>query len=352
MTSNTQKPIKLSIVFSFRNEQEVLPELIRRSRLVLQTEQNKGTIASYELIFVNDASSDNSLDILKEHSKQNNDIRIITMSRCFGVSPCVLAGMEFASGDAVVYMDADLQDPPEIIPKLLDAWRNSPAEIDVVHTVRESRKGESKDKLFITRLGYIILNKLSSISLPIEAGDFKLLSRRAVNHLLRMREKNPYLRGLVCWIGFKSAMVPYHREARYAGGSKFTIYSASVLNNFFGSAMISFSAAPLKVATLIGLAAILIDFLVMGHALIQKIIGNAIPGWTALMITVLFFGGTQLFCLGIMGLYINAMHEQSKDRPNYIIESTHGFSNENTRNRDHIKRGDWDESRGVDSSTK
>jgi len=323
-------PFTISIIFSFRNEEDVLPELIRRVRYVLDEEQLKGIISSYELIFVNDDSTDNSLSFLLEQSRDCRSIRVINMSRRFGVSPCVLAGMHYASGDAVVYMDADLQDPPEVIPELIDIWRKN-NEVDVVHTVRQSRKGESKGKLLITRLGYLILNKLSSTHLPIEAGDFKLLSRRAVNHLICLREKNPYLRGLVCWIGFKQIYVKYHRGLRFAGKTKFRIVSPSVINNFFGSALISFSSAPLKLALVLGFGAIVLDFFIVGHVFIEKFSGRAVPGWTALMMVVLFMGGVQLFCMGMTGLYINNIFKNSQERPNYIIESTHGFLEKNHR---------------------
>lgn len=302
-------------------------ELIRRTKLIFQEEQAKGNISSYEMIFVNDASTDKSLDILLEQAKGDKCIRMINMSRCFGVSPCVLAGMEHSSGDVVVYMDADLQDPPEIIPELLHAWRNEDG-IDIVHTVRLSREGESRIKLCITRIGYYILNKFSMIYLPVEAGDFKLLSRRAVNHLVQLRENHPFVRGLVCWIGFKQSYVKYHRQPRHAGKTKFPVLGLKVINNFFGSALISFSSAPLKIASCLGLLAIFADFIIMGAALLQMMQGEPIPGWTALIIVVLFLGGVQLFCIGIIGLYLNSVYEQSKNRPNYIIDSTFGFPND------------------------
>ncbi len=321
---NLKQAHKLSIIFSFRNEADVLPELIKRVRAALKDRRTLEFISNYELIFVNDASTDHSLDILLKESERDNDIRIITMSRRFGVTPCVLAGMEFSSGDLVIYMDADLQDPAEVIPELLTVWA-SEENIDVVHTLRQSRKGESAVKLFLTRLGYLILNKTAAIPLPVEAGDFKLLSRRAVNHLLHIREKRPFLRGLICWIGFKQKFLPYHRDRRYAGRTKFSVLSGDVINNFLESALISFSSLPLKIAFLVGFFAIILDLALLVHVLLEKIQGKAIPGWTAIMIAVIFAGSVQLFCLGIIGLYINAIYEESKGRPNYIIESTFGF---------------------------
>jgi len=324
MEDTRVKKNTLSVVFSFRNEEDVLPELIARTRKVIAQEQAQGTISSYELIFVNDASTDRSLEILLEHARGHEDIKVVTMSRCFGVSPCVMAGMEYSCGDLVVYMDADLQDPPEVIHELLATWKKK-KDTDVVHTVRLSRKGESKTKLFITKIGYAILNKCASIYLPVEAGDFKLLSRRVVEHLVSMREVHPFVRGLVCWIGFKQDYVYYNREPRFSGKTKFHVLSLKVINNFFGSALISFSSAPLKIASFLGLFAILVDFAIMGYALFEKIAGRAIPEWTTLMIVVLFLGGIQLFCVGIMGLYLNSIYEQGKKRPNFIVDQTFGF---------------------------
>ncbi|MDP2653241.1 MAG: glycosyltransferase family 2 protein [Candidatus Omnitrophota bacterium] len=314
----------LSVVFSFRNEEAVLPELVQRTRRVMKDEQAAGRAGSYELVFVNDASSDRSLDVLKDLDRGHGDIRVISMSRRFGVSPCVLAGMEHASGDAVVYMDADLQDPPELISEMVAAFVKEGG-VDVVHTVRKSRKGESVTKILLTRLAYWILNRTASIPLPVEAGDFKLLSRRVVDHLTALKEKKPYMRGLVCWVGFQHAYVSYERQPRFAGNTKFPILNPAVINNFLESALISFSSAPLKVAIFTSFLAILADLALLVHVFLEKLQGRAIPGWTAIMIAIIFIGSIQLLCMGMMGLYINAIYEESRKRPNYIIESTYGF---------------------------
>ncbi len=317
---------KLSIVFSFRNEEEVLSELITRCRNVLNADSIKKTFSSYELIFVNDASSDNSLNILVEESKKNNDIKIINMSRCFGISPCALAGMQHADGDAVVYMDADLQDPPEVIPQMVDALINDP-ETEVVHTIRKSRKGEPLIKKFITKIGYSILQKTTSFKLTPETGDFKLLSKKAVNELVKLKEKKPFLRGLVCWIGFKQTSITYDRQARYAGKTKCPVFSWRVINNFMESALISFSSLPLQMATWIGLITIAVDFFLLIHIIHEKMIGKAVPGWAAIMVTILFFGSVQLLCLGIVGIYLNSIYQETKKRPSFIIDNTFGFEN-------------------------
>jgi len=318
-----QAPI-LSIIFSFRNEEDVLQELITRVRGVLTKEKERGTIAGWELIFVNDASNDKSVEILLRHAQNTKDIKIITMARVFGVAPCVMAGLAHAQGDAAVYMDADLQDPPELIPEMLKAMREQNA--DVVHTLRRSRRGESPLKLYITKIGYRILNRYSNVPIPQEAGDFKLLSRRVIDNLLLLKEINPFMRGLVAWVGFKQVFIAYDRQARFAGKSKFFVLGKKVISNFLNSAIINFSSVPLKIASYCGLCAILIDILFAIHVLTQKVSGVAIPGWTALMLVIIFIGGVQLFCIGIIGLYLNSVHEQSKMRPNYIIESTYGTS--------------------------
>jgi dolichol-phosphate mannosyltransferase len=314
----------LSVVLSFANEEAVLPEAIRRLRAVLGRECERATISRYELVFVNDASTDRSLAVLQDAAGGHDDIRVLNMSRNFGVTPCVLAGMDYATGDLVVYMDVDLQDPPETIPEMLRAWRAAGG-ADVVHTVRRSRSGESWIKLAVTRLGYRILKYVSSVPIRLEAGDFKLLSRRAVDELRRLREKRPFMRGLVAWIGLKQTEIYYDRQARAAGDTKFPVFGAKVIRNFFDSALISFSDIPLQLATLMGLLISLASFVFLIDVVVEKFLGRNIAGWTAIMATMLFVGGAQMLLLGIQGRYIAAIFLESKGRPNYIVESTLGF---------------------------
>lgn len=252
------------------------------------------------------------------------------MSRTFGVSVCVMAGLARTKGDVVIYMDCDLQDPPELIPEMLEAWQ-ADDNVDVVHTVRKKRHGESPFKLFITGIGYSILNRYSSLNIPREAGDFKLLSRRVVTHLLKMHEMRPFIRGLVAYVGFKQVFIFYERHARFAGKSKFFVLGKKVVSNFLNSALINFSSVPLEIASYCGFATILVDILLMIYALSEKIQGKSIPGWTALMIVILFISAVQLFSLGAIGLYLHSVHEQSKMRPRYIVSSIYGFENENTQ---------------------
>jgi len=314
---------RISVVLSFFNEEEVLGELIRRLRAVFDQLTAAGEISEYELIFVNDASTDGSERMLRQAALERPDVKLINMSRNFGVSPCVLAGMQRAAGDAVVYMDADLQDPPEVIVELVRAWKADP-QVEVVHTVRRTRAGESFVKLAITRLGYAILRAVSTIDLPLEAGDFKLLSRRAVDYVTRFGEKRPFLRGLVCWIGFKHAIVPYHRQARHSGTTKFRVLGLKVIRNFIDSAMISFSDAPLKASAALGLFFSAGALVYMVWVLFQWSRGQSIPGWSATMVAVLFLGGVQLLSIGVLGTYISSIFLEVKGRPNFIVKDTFG----------------------------
>ena len=320
-----QHPARLSVIFSFRNEDAVIPELVRRTRQVLEGERSQGQVSGYELIFVDDASDDRSVDLLRDLSEGRNDIRIVRMSRRFGVSPCALAGMAHASGDAVVYMDADLQDPPELIPEMLRVWRDG-EDVDVVHTVRLSRDGEPWIKMVLTRIGYWILNRTTEFKLPQNAGDFKLLSRRVVDHLIVLKEKNPFLRGLVCWVGYRQAFVHYHRERRVAGQTKFPVWGRAVIWNFLDSALISFSSLPLKLSLLVGTAISFLAFLMLIYWVVQKLVLDYVtPGISAVMVSILFLGGVQLITIGILGLYLSSVFQESKGRPNYIVKETFGF---------------------------
>ena len=328
------KAIKISMVFSFRNEEDVLPELISRVRNVLKLEKDKGIVSSHELIFINDRSTDRSEEILIEQEKGHEDIKIINMSRTFGVSPCVMTGLKYSTGDAVIYMDADLQDPPEVISKILEVWKEG-ENVDVVHTVRTFRAGEPFIKLQIVKLGYWILRKTASIDLIADAGDFKFLSRRVINHLNQLGEYNPFMRGMVAWVGFNQQKVNYKRESRFAGDTKFPIFSRKVINNFFSSALISFSNVPLQWTSLIGLGGLGISTFVFLLLIFQKISGLTSPDWLLIITAIFFVGSIQLIGIGILGLYVQSIYIATKNRPNYIIESVFGFSEEEL---EHIRK--------------
>lgn len=311
---------KISVVLSFYNERTVLPELLRRMRTVFASLVRNNCVRSYELIFVNDNSTDESEKYLRSELEKG-DIVIINMSRNFGVSECVMAGMAHASGDAVIYMDSDLQDPPEVIPSLIDAWRKDP-EVEVVYTTRTRREGEHWLKLLITTIGYRFINAISEIELQVDSGDFKLLSRRVVDNLLQLKEDKPYMRGLVSWIGFKQIQVFYERSKRFDGreNTKMPVFSKRVLYYWLDRALIAFSDAPLKLMLSLGLGLSGVSLFYIIIVLIQKVLGWAVPGWAALMSAVLFLGGMQMMMLGFIGLYIGAIFRESKRRPQYIVK--------------------------------
>ena len=306
----------VSIVFSFRNEEKNIKELINRVDTALKKVENY----KYELVFVNDDSNDSSEQIL-ESLQESYKIKIINMSRNFGVGPCVLAGFKHASGDCVVYLDSDLQDPPEIIPKLLIEFENGN---DVVHTVREKRLGESSTKLFFTKLAYKIINGLSDINLPIEAGDFKLISKRALQKILSQKEFRPYIRGLSVWVGYKQSFVYYTREARAYGKSKFSLFSQGPINEFING-VTSYSLKPLYAGIFLGFFSLLTSIFLIAYALFTKFNGLAVPGTTGILIVTSFFSGILLFTLGLMGIYIARIFEQTRGREKYIIKEIKDF---------------------------
>jgi dolichol-phosphate mannosyltransferase len=301
----------LSIVLSFRNEEGNIKELIER----INTSLNILKDWSYEIIFVNDDSTDNSEKILLDLQK-DNPIKIINMSRNFGVDPCVIAGFRHAKGDAVVYLHTDLQDPPELIPKLVKKFEEGN---DVVHTVRTKRHGESKFRMFITKIAYHIIHYLSDLNLPIQAGDYKLISRKALDKILMQNEFRPYVRGLSVWVGYKQTFVHYEREARGAGESKMPLLSAGPVVDFING-VTSYSLKPLYIGIFFGFLSIIFSFLLIIYALFLKFNGLAIPGATSIIIAISFFSGILLFTLGIIGIYLARIFEQTKGRDQYIIK--------------------------------
>jgi dolichol-phosphate mannosyltransferase len=249
-------------------------------------------------------------------------VKVINLSRRFGVAEGVLAGMAFATGDAVVHMDADLQDPPEVVPQLLARWR---AGADVVHTVRTRRHGESPFKMWATRLAYRLIQSGSAVELPVEAGDFKLLSRRAVEHLLRLPERDPYLRGLVVWLGFEQAFVSYERDARHAGRTHFPFFSRNPWKTFI-LGMTSFSFVPIYVCAALGAAGIAAAIALLAAALIAFTVGSGVAGELALAGFLTFFWATTIAAVSIVGLYVARTYKDVRGRPHYIVSSTVGLA--------------------------
>ena len=301
----------LSVVFSFRNEDGNIQELVERVHKSLQNSSSW----KYELIFVNDDSTDDSENILLKLQK-SYPIKIINMSRKFGVDPCVLAGFRNAEGEAIVYLHTDLQDPPELIPDLLKKYEEG---FDIVHTIRTKRKGETKFRMFVTKIAYYLINILSDINLPIEAGDYKLISKKALQKILNQKEFRPYVRGLSVWVGYKQAYVKYERQARQAGESKMPLLSAGPVTDFI-SGITSYSLKPLYIGIFFGFFSIFVSVLLIVYALYLKFNNLAIPGATSIIIAISFFSGILLFTLGIIGIYLARIFEQTKGRDQYVIK--------------------------------
>ena len=301
----------ISFVFSFKNEEKNLEELVKR----VDNSVKKLSNYDYELIFVNDDSDDNSEKLLLDLQK-NFPITLINMSRTFGVGPCVLAGFKHAKGDCIVYMDSDLQDPPEILEKLIKEYEKG---AEIVHTVRSKRLGESKFKLLVTKIAYKIINFLSDINLPTEAGDFKLISKKALIKILEQKEFRPYIRGLSVWVGFKQAYVEYVREARNEGNTKFPLLSAGPVTQFI-SGVTAYSLKPLYFGIILGMFSIIFSMIIICYALYMKFTDIAVPGTAGIIITISFFSGIILLTLGITGIYIARIFEEVRGRESYIIK--------------------------------
>jgi glycosyltransferase involved in cell wall biosynthesis len=298
----------ISVVLSFRNEADNIPTLIARLDTMF-----RGENVDYEILFVNDASTDRSLALLLAERERNARVKIVNMSRRFGVAEGVLAGMAVSRGDAVVYMDADLQDPPEVIPRMLERWRQG---ADVVHTVRTRRHGEHPLKMAATRLAYRLIQFGSSIELPVDAGDFKLLSRAAVDYLLRLRESDPYLRGLVVWLGFNQVCIPYERDSRHAGSTHFPFFSRNPWKTFT-TGLTSFSFMPVYICFALAASG-------LTAALLLALAGST------LFAALTFFWATTIGAIAVVGTYLIRVYKDVRGRPPYIIESVIGNEDSNS----------------------
>ena len=304
------KEVCISIVVPVCNEEDVIQEFYKRIKNVAR----KLDCDSTEIIFVDDGSKDSSYTQLIELAQHDSTLKVIKFSRNFGHQIAISAGMENAKGDAVVIIDADLQDPPEVIHQFIAKWKEG---FDVVFGVRLTREGESLLKLWTAAMFYRILHFIAQIDIPVDTGDFRLMSRRALHHVLSLTERDRFVRGLVSWIGFKQCGVSYDREKRNAGETK---YPYRKMLRFALDGMTSFSNLPLKLASILGYLTSFLAFLYACSVFIQKSLGGTVQGWATIMVGVLFLGGVQLICLGIIGEYIGRIFNETKRRPLYIIE--------------------------------
>jgi polyisoprenyl-phosphate glycosyltransferase len=300
----------ISIVVPVYNEGKVLRAFHERISKVCDTLRTY----DHEAIFIDDGSTDDSYLVLVDLAKADSRTAVVKLSRNFGHQMAITAGMDIAKGDAVVVIDADLQDPPEFILEFVEQWQNG---YDVAYGIRAKREGESRMKLFTAAFYYRLLRLLTSIDIPVDAGDFRLMSRQVVEQLKKLNERERFVRGLVSWLGFRQIGVRYHRDRRYAGETKFP-YSKMI--KFALDGITSFSTVPLRLATWLGYFASTFAFLYASSVFIQKALGYTVQGWATIMVGMLFLGGVQLICLGIIGEYIGRIYEETKQRPLYIVE--------------------------------
>ena len=303
---------KISVIIPMYYEEEVAEECYKRMTSVLQNIENY----DYEIICINDGSKDKTLTILENLAIKDKRLKVLSFSRNFGHQCAVTAGLKFVIGDVIVIIDADLQDPPELIPEMLKLWE---AGNDVIYGKRKTRDGESAFKLFTAKMFYKTLNALSDVEIPKDTGDFRLVDRKVVDTINSLPEHNKFLRGLFSWVGYKQIPFQYERKERFAGKTK---YPLKKMLKLASDGIISFSTKPLKIVGGLGIISIVISFILLIYALISYIfkLNNLSAGWTSLMLGITFFAGVQLLSLWIMSEYIARIYDESKNRPQYIIE--------------------------------
>ncbi|MCY8974566.1 glycosyltransferase family 2 protein [Bacillus atrophaeus] len=314
------RDIQYSIVVPVYNEELVIQETYQRLKEVMdRTKEN------YELLFVNDGSRDRSVEILREHSLIDPTVKVIDFSRNFGHQIAITAGMDYAQGNAIVVIDADLQDPPELILDMIEKWKEG---YNVVYAVRTKRKGETFFKKQTAAMFYRLLRSMTDIDIPIDTGDFRLLDRKVCNEMKKLKEKNPFVRGLVSWVGFKQTAVEYERDERLAGETKYPLKKMLKLSM---DGITTFSHKPLKLASFAGILMSGAGFLYMLIVLYMKLFTDStITGWSSLIVIQLLFSGIILLMLKMIGEYIGRIYDEAKDRPLYIVQKSYGLKTESS----------------------
>jgi glycosyltransferase involved in cell wall biosynthesis len=301
----------LSVVAPLFNEEGNVAELVRRVRASADAAPG---IDAYEIVLVDDGSTDRTVELLKVHAAADPRIVIVRLSRNFGHQLASTAGLDIARGDVVVLIDADLQDPPELIPAMVERWH---AGFDVVYAVRRSRRGESRFKLWTARMFYRTTQHMTKVAIPVDAGDFRLMSRRVIDALKAIRERHRFIRGLVSWVGYPQTAIEYDRDPRYSGASK---YPVSKMLRFAVDGITSFSDVPLRFASYFGFVVSAVAFVVgIGEIGLRIFTGYNLPGYTSTIFAILFLGGVQLIGIGILGEYIGRIYEEIKGRPLYLV---------------------------------
>lgn len=308
---------KISLIIPMYYEEEVAEQCYKRVKTVLDGLDNY----DYEIICINDGSKDKTLEILERLAKNDSKLKIISFSRNFGHQAAVTAGLRNVTGDAIVIIDADLQDPPELIPDMLKLWEQGN---EVIYGKRKTREGESHFKLFTAKMFYKILNSLSDVEIPKDTGDFRLVDRKVVDTINKLPEHNKFLRGLFSWVGYNQKEFDYERQERFAGKTK---YPLKKMLKLAADGIISFSTKPLKILGMLGIFCVIISVLLIMYALISYFfkLNQLSAGWTSIMIAVTFFAGVQLISIWILSEYIARIYDESRGRPEYIIKDKINF---------------------------
>ena len=308
---------KISLVIPMYYEEKVVDECYKRVKEVLNKIENY----DHEIIFINDGSKDKTLELLEKIAKDDKNVKIVSFSRNFGHQAAVTAGLKEVTGDAIVIIDADLQDPPELIPEMIKLWEDGN---EVIYGKRKTRDGESGFKLMTAKMFYKTLNFLSDVDIPKDTGDFRLVDRKVVDTLNSLPEHNKFLRGLWSWLGYKQYAFEYERKERFAGETK---YPLKKMLKLASDGIISFSSKPLKLVGLLGAFSIMVSVFILIYALISFAfkLNNLSAGWTSLMVAITFFAGVQLLSLWIISEYIGRIYDETKGRPQYIIDKKINF---------------------------
>ncbi len=308
---------KISLIIPMYYEEEVVEQCYNRVKTVLDGLDNY----DYEIICINDGSKDKTLEILERLAKNDDKLKVISFSRNFGHQAAVTAGLRNVTGDAIVIIDADLQDPPELIPDMLKLWEQGN---EVIYGKRKTREGESHFKLFTAKMFYKILNSLSDVEIPKDTGDFRLVDRKVVDTINKLPEHNKFLRGLFSWVGYNQKEFDYERQERFAGKTK---YPLKKMLKLAADGIISFSTKPLKILGMVGIFCVIISVLLIIYALVSYFfkLNQLSAGWTSIMIAVTFFAGVQLISIWILSEYIARIYDESRGRPEYIIKDKINF---------------------------
>ena len=309
----------VSLVVPIYCEQEVVGEFYRRAKTALSS---LGPRLHHEIVFVDDGSTDGSLAALRDIASRDPHVRVVNLSRNFGHQKAITAGLDHAAGDAVVVIDGDLQDPPEVVCDMVRIWDEQG--VKVVYGVREERRGETAFKTLSAKLFYRLVGRLAESELANDSGDFRLMDRAVVSVLTTMREESRYMRGLMSWVGFSQYALRYKRDPRYAGHTKYPLRKMVRLG---ADAITSFSERPLKIATGFGVFVTGLSLLLACWIIVGKIVTpeRVVQGWTSMMVTVLFLGGVQLLSIGVLGEYIARVYRETKHRPLYVVAERYGF---------------------------